>query len=622
MTGFLSGLLLGAIVAFVGPSLVPQQMRNALTDTVLRMIGAFAILFAIASTSFVRVPDGYLGQLFRVYGGGSLTEGRIVAVRGENGPQAKILTPGFHPWLLVNVLYDVDTSKQEVSIPKGKVGILTAKDGTSLRPGQAFADPFPTKFGSQMLDAEVFLLNGGQRGPQLSVLTPGKYRLNRYLWEITEVDAREVKAGFVGVIKSNVHAEIDLGTLKADKPGKCDPLSFGRPDEKGRLDAPVVPVGCVGVWDKSLQPGQYYLNPEAFALTEIDTRAQVWTYSGGYRRANISLTVDAKGDIVQNRTEVEVAKDKDNADVAVFVKMEGWDVPLELRVVAQVSPSEASCVVAGVGTLRQVEDRVLTPSIRAITRDVAGGSYEITEAKVDENGKPILDKDGKPIFITVNRPTKVLDLINQRPLIEGEIERRIRPEAQKSCVTIREVRLGEPAIPPELLVAVRREQLATQLARAFIQERAAQEKRVDSEKAKATADQQSKLVESEINVQRSVQNAQAARNEGQGERDKLSLISEGQQKQVGVLGPESTVKLRQFELMLDTIAKFANAHPEVFTAALANAQKFVPNVQVGAGGTDGVGGLLMAILGQSLAGAPVTLQPGANPTQPQGPARR
>src|SRR5262249_27406600 len=90
----------------------------------------------------------------------------------------------------------------------------------------------------------------------------------------------------------------------------------------------------------------------------------------------------------------------------------------------------------------------------------------------------------------------------------------------------------------------------------------------------------------------------------QGERDKLSLISEGQQKQVGVLGPESTVKLRQFELTLDTLSRFANAHPEVFTAALANAQKFVPNVQVGSGGADGVGGLLMAILGQSLSGAP------------------
>jgi len=622
MVGFLLGVLLGAIVAFVGPSLLPPPLRSALADTILRIIGVFAIMFAVASTSFVHVPDGHLGQLFRIYGGASLAEGRIVAVHGENGPQAKILTPGFHAWPLVNVLFAVDTSKEEVNILQGKVGVLTAKDGASLRPGQAFADPFPAQMGYAMLDAEIFLLNGGQRGPQLSVLTPGKYRLNRYLWDVVEVGAKEVKAGFVGVVKSNVHADVDFGTLKATKPENCNVVLSNKPDDKGKLDAPIVPVGCIGVWDKSLQPGRYYFNPDAFALTEIDTRAQVWTYAGGYRRANISLTVDAKGEIVQNRTEVEVPKDKDNADVAVFVKMEGWDVPLELRVVAQVSPADASCVVAGVGTLQQVEDRVLTPSIRAITRDVAGGSYEITEAKVDENGKPILDKDGKPIFVTVNRPTKVLDLINQRPLIEGEIERRIRPEAQKSCVTIREVRLGEPAIPPELLVAVRREQLATQLARAFIQEKAAQEKRVDSEKAKATADQQFKLVESEINVQRSVQNAQAARNEGQGERDKLSLISEGQQKQVGVLGPESTVKLRQFELMLDTIARFANAHPEVITAALANAQKFVPNVQVGAGGADGVSGLLTAILGQNLATGAVPPVAAPQAPGPQQPGRR
>jgi hypothetical protein len=60
--------------------------------------------------------------------------------------------------------------------------------------------------------------------------------------------------------------------------------------------------------------------------------------------------------------------------------------------------------------------------------------------------------------------------------------------------------------------------------------------------------------------------------------------------------------------MLDTVAKFANAHPEVFTTALANAQKFVPNVQVGAGG-EGVTGLLTAILGQNLAQTPPAQQP-------------
>jgi hypothetical protein len=55
----------------------------------------------------------------------------------------------------------------------------------------------------------------------------------------------------------------------------------------------------------------------------------------------------------------------------------------------------------------------------------------------------------------------------------------------------------------------------------------------------------------------------------------------------------------------------------VFTAALANAQKFVPNVQVGAGG-EGVAGLLTAILGQNLAAQPAT-----SPTQgAQQPQRR
>jgi hypothetical protein len=596
------GVVLGAVVAFIVPPMIPRQFRSWATDNLVRGLGVLIVLFSAVSTSFVNVPDGHLGQLFRVYGGTSLREGKIVAANGENGPQAEILTPGFHFWWLVNVIYSVDTSLTEVSIPADKVGVLIARDGAPLRPGQAFADPFAVDLGYRMLDAVTFLKNGGQRGPQLTVLTPGKYRLNRYLWDYAERPSKEVEAGFVGVVKSNVHADVDFGTLRASKPEKCD-IVVNKDANPGRLDAPIVPVGCIGVWDKSLQPGKYYFNPDAFAVKEIDTRAQVWTYAGGYKRANISLTVDAKGDIVQTRSETEIPENKENADRAIFVKMEGWDVPLELRVVAQVSPNEAACVVASVGGLKEVEERVLTPSIRAIARDVAGGSFEVTEPKVDETGKPVLSADGKPIFVTVNRPTKVLDLINQRPLIEGEIERRFGPEGLKSCVTIREVRLGEPAIPPELLVAVRREQLATQLAKAFIQEKQAQEKRVDSEKAKATADQQPTLVAAEIEVQRSSQLKQAQLNTGVGERDKLSAIAEGQRKQMEVLGVEATVRLRQFELALDRIFGFADSHPNVITTALANAHKFVPErVTTIGGGTQGGESLMgaAAILGDFL----------------------
>ncbi len=619
MLGLFSWVVLGAIIAFVAPSFIPQQYRGLQVDYAVRGLGALIIAFGIFSTSYTHVGDGRFAQLFRVYGGGSLSGGKIVAVDGENGPQARILRPGFQVSLLLNVLYNVDVSKRETEIPDGKVGVLTAKDGAALRPGQAFADPFSKNLGYAMLDAETFLRNGGQRGPQLSVLTPGKYPLNDYLWKMEIKDAKDVATGFVGVVKSNIWADVDFGTLRADKPASCEVLS-AKDKSEGRLEAPIVRVGCVGVWKESLQPGKYYFNPDAFTITEIDTRVQVWTYSGGYERCTISLEVDSKGEITQKRECRSVPVDKDNADRAVFVKMEGWDIPLELRALAQVSPEEASCVVAGVGTLKQVEDRVLTPSIRAITRDVAGGTYEVIEPKVDETNKPVLDDQGKPIIQKVNRPTKALDLINQRPLIEGEIERRIRPEAQKSCVTIREVRLGEPAIPPELLVAVRREQLATQLAKAYIQEKQAQDQRITSEKAKSTANQQDELVRAEIAVQRSVQLAIAAKNEGEGERNKLTLIADGQKAQLEVLGKDDTVALRKFELTLKTLAEFAGQNPRVIEAALTNAAKFVPTVSVGTSGGEGVGGMVSALFGQSLLNSAAAAPGAAVPPRAIGPA--
>jgi hypothetical protein len=50
--------------------------------------------------------------------------------------RARFFTPGFHPRLLVNVIYDVDTRYEEVNIKERKVGVLVAKDGAALRPGQ------------------------------------------------------------------------------------------------------------------------------------------------------------------------------------------------------------------------------------------------------------------------------------------------------------------------------------------------------------------------------------------------------------------------------------------------------------------------------------------------------
>src|ERR1700676_994503 len=110
------GVIMGAIVAFIAPPLVPTRYQSWWINTGLRILGIVIILFVIASTSFVTVPDGHVGKLFRVYAGGSLPAGRIVAVGGENGPQARILTPGFHFEPIINILNDVNTDDTEATV--------------------------------------------------------------------------------------------------------------------------------------------------------------------------------------------------------------------------------------------------------------------------------------------------------------------------------------------------------------------------------------------------------------------------------------------------------------------------------------------------------------------------
>src|SRR5439155_5036140 len=80
MMGLVSWMALGLITAFVAPAFIPAQLRGWQLDYGVRAIGALLIVFGIFSTSYTHVGDGRFAQLFRVYGGGSLSGGKILAV--------------------------------------------------------------------------------------------------------------------------------------------------------------------------------------------------------------------------------------------------------------------------------------------------------------------------------------------------------------------------------------------------------------------------------------------------------------------------------------------------------------------------------------------------------------
>src|SRR6185436_15098352 len=60
-------------------------------------------------------------------------------------------------------------------IPPGKVGIATASDGEPLDPGRLHGKAIDGHHNFQ--DAEQYIASGGQKGPQVEILTPGTYRI-------------------------------------------------------------------------------------------------------------------------------------------------------------------------------------------------------------------------------------------------------------------------------------------------------------------------------------------------------------------------------------------------------------------------------------------------------------
>jgi regulator of protease activity HflC (stomatin/prohibitin superfamily) len=382
----------------------------------IRIAAGVIAAFLIFSTSSVIIDANFIGHLKRIYLGKSMPPGQIIAFKGEKGPLAEILPPGFHFRLLLNVLHDVEEFPV-IEIKEGNYGYMVARDGDPLRKDQYLANAWDKDNFRDMLDAEYFLKNGGQKGPQLTVLPPGKYRLNRYLFSVKSEEATDIKAGFVGVIKSNVQEtpQYELAAV----PGEL----------AGVLAVPLVKKGSVGVWTEPKPPGRYYLNKAAYNVTKVDTRVQTWNYKGGYKRRYIDLQVTQDGKIEQKERADQVPIPKHAADSAIFTRMEGWLVPQELRVQVQVEPKDAPILVASVGTVASAEDKVVTPSIRSVVRNICAAE-------------------------------KVLSLIDEnRAAVEERIESAVIPEGKKAGVTIKDVRLVDSVVPPELLVARLREQL-------------------------------------------------------------------------------------------------------------------------------------------------------------------
>ena len=209
----------------------------------------FTILLVIQSVAIAR-GDQFI-SLERRWFGKQMADGRTVALRDEVGVQARTLGPGVH--VLVPFIYKI-TKHSFVAIGTNQIGIVRAVTGMPMPAGQFFAR---TVACSLFQDGELFLRNGGEKGPQLAILPPGQYQINPHLFAIGIEDAVIIAESEVGIVESVAGKPCAVGRIFAE-PVECD--SFQDADaflRNGGQKGPQIAI---------LPPGSYRINTALFRI--------------------------------------------------------------------------------------------------------------------------------------------------------------------------------------------------------------------------------------------------------------------------------------------------------------------------------------------------------------------
>ena len=195
--------------------------------------------------------------------------GQLISRGGEAGWQARTLGPGPHygywKWL-----YEIRRVPLTI-VPAGQIGLVVAKDGEPLAPGQLLGGSVEC---TDFQNGERFLKQGGQRGKQLNILATGFYRINTELFDIITADIAQekdlepqdlavytVEEGKIGVVTTQGGSSLPAGEI-------AGPTVYGHENFQD-LQKFIDSGGCRGLQEEYLASGSYRLNPWFIKVRQI-----------------------------------------------------------------------------------------------------------------------------------------------------------------------------------------------------------------------------------------------------------------------------------------------------------------------------------------------------------------
>jgi len=581
---------------------------------------ALAMVGLVFLSSCVLIRERQVGIVVKRFASKSLEPGRLIALAGEAGFQADALPPGLH---LGYWLWQYRVIKAPVTVVRqGEIALVLAADGAAIPSERILGKVIDCDL---FQDARKFLVNGGEKGRQLEILTAGTYRINTALFNvITSATAH---------MHGMVAQQLLLQRVEPDMVGIVTTLD-GRPIEAGEIAGPVIPAhenfqnaqvflaggGRRGLQEQILLSGTWNLNPW-FAQVEQVPMVQIPIgYVGvvisfvGRAHEDVSGVEFKHGDLVNvghkgvwvsplypgkhplntrvmkvelvpttnivlnwaNRTEAHHYDEK-LSSITVRSK-DGFAFNLDVSQIIHVGALDAPKVISRVGSMQNLVDHVLQPIV---------GNY----------------------FRNSAQDYTVLDFLSARSSRQVEAAEHIRKAIGAYDVQAIDTLIGDINPPMELMLTQTDRKIAEEQRKTYETQRAAQEQRQQLVRQTSLTDIQRQVVDAEQGVNIAELRANAGVKQATGEAEATRLRALGEAEAIRATGK---AKADAYRVGVESLGAQSYTVMQLMQIIGDRSVRIVPDVAVS--GANGSTGLVDGLLGMMLRGqqnGQSTLKPGS-----------
>jgi hypothetical protein len=305
----------------------------------------------------------------------------------------------------------------------------------------------------------------------------------------------------------------------------------------------LVRPGHRGIWQEPLRTGKYPINPRCYQAVIVPTFIITLNWA----------------DVISQAHNLD-----DHLKQIEAKSSEGFAFAIDLQVQIHIPDTQAPYVISMVGSVANLVNEVLQAAV---------GNH----------------------FRNKLQSMPAVKFIASREAVQQGAFEYVKEELMKYRVETRGVYIQAVTLPQQLVEVLTQREIANQEVETYKMQKAAQDQRTETEKAKGTADMQADLAKSQVGVDIQNNKTTARKMEAQGEATYIEQTGAAQGAQVRSIG---LARAEAYERQVAALGSGATALVNAIEALSKSSVPFIPNTLVmsgtnGGGSLEGVLALLM-----------------------------